>query len=250
MSYLSFLALFIAVPLLLLQLALYRSNSLKTFRNPHRALWLLALIAFAYTTPWDNYLVYRGIWSYGPDRVLFTIGYVPIEEYLFFLFQPLLIGSLFLLRIPKPAPPHPQPRWHRSHRAGVLLYGLLTLLGWLALSTPQGLYAGLILSWAGPVLMGQWAIGGSLVRAYRRPFLEALLAGTLYLWAADALAIADGIWTIHRATSSGLLLGNLPVEEALFFLVTNLMVLQGLLLLLKPENHHDRNTSSSARGHQ
>ncbi|ACY48494.1 lycopene cyclase domain-containing protein [Rhodothermus marinus] len=240
MSYLLFLTLFIVAPLLLLQLALFfRGKALQSFKNPHRALWLLAFIALVYTTPWDNYLVYRGVWSYGPDRVLFTIGFVPIEEYLFFLLQPLLIGSLFLLRMPTPSPPHPRPRWHRSHRAGVLLYGLLTLIGWLALSTPRGLYAGLILSWAGPVLMGQWAIGGSLVRAYRRPFLEALLVGSLYLWTADALAIADGIWTIHRATSSGLLLGNLPVEEALFFLLTNLMVLQGLLLLLKPENHHD-----------
>jgi len=250
MSYLSFLTLFIATPLLLLQYALYRSRALQSFSNPYRALWLLAFIALVYTTPWDNYLVYRGVWYYGPDRVLFTIGFVPIEEYLFFLLQPLLVGSLFLLRTPTPAQPHPRRRWHRSHRAGVLLYGLLTLIGWLALSMPRGLYAGLILCWAGPILMIQWAIGGSLVRAYRRPFLEALLVGSLYLWAADALAIADGIWTIHRATSSGLLLGNLPVEEALFFLVTNLMVLQGLLLLLKPKNHHDRNTSSSARGHQ
>ncbi len=235
MSYLLFLILFIVLPLLLLQLKLYRRRSLQPFKNPYTALWLLAFIAFVYTTPWDNYLVYRGVWSYGPDRVLFTIGFVPLEEYLFFLLQPLLIGSLFLLRIPTSAPRYPHPRWHSSHWTGVLLYGLLTLIGLLALRTSHGLYAGLILSWAGPVLMGQWALGGLLVRAYWRPFLEALLAGTLYLWAVDALAIADGIWTIHPATSSGLFLGNLPAEEALFFLMTNLMVLQGLLLLLKPK---------------
>ncbi len=235
MSYLFFLLLFIVLPLLGLQLWIRRSATPLPFRRPHLSLGLLALIALTYTTPWDNYLVYRGVWSYGPDRVLGTIGYVPFEEYLFFLLQPLLIGSLFLGLSSKLSATSHRIGWHRSHLAGVLFYGTLTLMGIWALSFSRGLYAGLILTWAGPVLIGQWAIGGSLFRAYWRPFFKALVLGTVYLWLADALAIADGIWTIHPTTSSGLLLGNLPVEEALFFLVTNLMVLQGLILLLKPK---------------
>ena len=35
---------------------------------------VLAALALAYTTPWDNYLVYKGIWSYSPGRVLSSIG--------------------------------------------------------------------------------------------------------------------------------------------------------------------------------
>jgi len=45
-----------------------------------------------YTTPWDNYLIWRDVWHYGTDRVVGTIGYVPVEEYLFFLLQPILTG--------------------------------------------------------------------------------------------------------------------------------------------------------------
>ena len=39
-----------------------------------------------------------------------------------------------------------------------------------------------------------------------------------------------GIWTITPETRSGLEIGNLPFEEALFFALTNLFVLQGLCL--------------------
>ena len=38
-------------------------------------------------------LVFREVWGYPPGRVLATIGYVPVEEYMFFLLQPLLAGA-------------------------------------------------------------------------------------------------------------------------------------------------------------
>jgi lycopene beta-cyclase len=68
-------------------------------RRPLRALALAlhAVIAFVYTTPWDNYLVYREVWGYPPGRVLGTIGYVPVEEYAFFVIQTLATG-LFAVR--------------------------------------------------------------------------------------------------------------------------------------------------------
>jgi len=40
-----------------------------------RAGAVLTVLALAYTTPWDNYLVYKGIWSYPPGRVLVSIGF-------------------------------------------------------------------------------------------------------------------------------------------------------------------------------
>ena len=59
--------------------------------------WLgvVLLLAFAYTTPWDNYLVFREVWGYPPGRVLATIGYVPVEEYAFFLLQPIMTGLFY-----------------------------------------------------------------------------------------------------------------------------------------------------------
>jgi lycopene beta-cyclase len=68
---------------------------------------LILVVAFVYTTPWDNYLVWKGVWGYPPERVLARIGYVPVEEYMFFLLQPGIAGMLFyrlLARMPSAAP--------------------------------------------------------------------------------------------------------------------------------------------------
>lgn len=47
----------------------------------------LCALALIYTTPWDNYIIYHKAWWYRKDAVIGTIGYVPIEEYLFFIIQ-------------------------------------------------------------------------------------------------------------------------------------------------------------------
>jgi lycopene cyclase domain-containing protein len=46
-------------------------------------LYLLPVIAFVWTTPWDNELVRKEAWSYPKSCVLARIGYVPVEEYAF-----------------------------------------------------------------------------------------------------------------------------------------------------------------------
>ena len=55
-----------------------------------RSAVVLAALALLYTTPWDNYLVYKGIWTYPSDRVAISIGYVPLEEYSFFVLQTMI----------------------------------------------------------------------------------------------------------------------------------------------------------------
>ncbi len=56
----------------------------------------------------------------------------------------------------------------------------------------------------------------------------------LWLAAADRIALADGVWAISPASSTGVLLLGLPLEEALFFALTCLLVADGLLLALDP----------------
>ena len=54
---------------------------------------LLVLIAVAYTTPWDNYLVATNVWWYDESLVTgLKLGWVPIEEYTFFVLQTLMTG--------------------------------------------------------------------------------------------------------------------------------------------------------------
>lgn len=251
MTYLTFHLVFLLPPLVLL-LALVIPGGMRAWGG--RALWTLpavALIALAWTTPWDNFLVYRGVWWYGADRVLATIGYVPVEEYLFFILQPLLTGAwtyLLLTRVPGAAhvgpgaahvgrahavpPDGPLP--HSPRAVGVGVYALLTAGGVLALTFTQGLYLGLILAWAAPVLLAQWwFMAGTAVRV-PGVFAAAIAVPTLYLWVADRVAIGLGIWTIAPEYIVGVHLFGLPLEEAVFFLVTNVLVVQGVLLFLQP----------------
>ena len=93
------------------------------------------------------------------------------------------------------------------------------------------LYLGLIVAWAFPVLAGMWWLGGHLIWARRRLVAWAVVPITLYLWVADRIAIGLGIWDITDATRTGWEILGLPIEEALFFLVTNLLVAQGLVML-------------------
>ncbi len=253
MSYLAFHAIFIVPPILLLAAGLWRIGPDRLREGLgtrwHWALPALALIAFVYTTPWDNYLVWREVWWYGPDRVIGTIGHVPIEEYLFFLLQPFLTGLFtyhLLLRrrgsrlrtglreIPglrlEPSPRRPG----LVRVAGALPWFALTALGAWLLSFESGVYMGLILAWASPVVGLMWLyLGPELWRMVHVAGL-AIALPTLYLWIADTIAIRDGIWTISERFTLGWAPAGLPVEEAVFFLITNVLIVFGTLLFLIP----------------
>lgn len=242
MTYLQFLLVFI-VPATLLALAALRSGG--PIRGRARiGLFVIPLIALIYTTPWDNYLVSRGVWSYPPGRVMGTIGYVPIEEYLFFLLQPILAGAFFLSLVAnRPAGNAAAvtrrraatPRMFRTVRAvGALAsVAVLTFGAWL-LTTEPGTYLGLIFVWAAPVLVLQWLWGGEHIAARPNAVALGIAVPTAYLCAADWWAIREGIWEIAEPTTLGPSFFGLPMEEAVFFLVTNTMVVLGMQLLLVP----------------
>jgi len=233
MSYLEFHLIFLLPPIFLMGATLPQSLD---DLGGWRARWgipLIALIAFTYTTPWDNYLVANEVWWYGADRVLATIGYVPVEEYLFFVLQPILTGLFFFQYLSRW---RPRPKQARSGSAwvGFLLFlfiagvgGALLISGW-----EGGLYLGLVLGWASPLLAGMWLYDGQTLWAHRTTLLVTVVLPTLYLWIGDATAIRAGIWTISSQYTIGVSPFGLPVEEATFFLMTNMLVVHGLLLLL------------------
>lgn len=96
-------------------------------------------------------------------------------------------------------------------------------------------YLALELLWALPVLALQLAVGHPELWRRRRAWLLATLIPTLYLCVADRVALGNGIWQIAPGRSTGVAIWGLPVEEAVFFLVTNLMVVQALILFCSPE---------------
>ena len=96
-------------------------------------------------------------------------------------------------------------------------------------------YLGLLLPWAIPVLALQWAVGHAVLRTRLGTVLVATVVASAYLVGADWVAISQGIWTIHGDRVLGPTIGRVPVEEALFFLFTDLMVAQSVVLLEAPE---------------
>ncbi|GIW13237.1 MAG: lycopene beta-cyclase [Tepidiforma sp.] len=240
MTYGAFLGLFVLPPIVTLAAGVLRWPPPVPRRELAAGIGLLAVIAVVYTTPWDNYLVATETWTYPEDRTWgITLGWVPLEEYCFFVLQTVLTGLWVGLWLRAGGGTARGQRGGGLLRAGsaVLLLGIAAAAGAAVAAGPASLrYGGLILAWAAPPLALQAAFGADLLAERWRTVLPGFAVPTAYLGAADSLAIGAGTWHITERTSTGVLLpGGLPVEELLFFLVTNLLVTFGLVLVLIPE---------------
>jgi lycopene cyclase domain-containing protein len=98
-------------------------------------------------------------------------------------------------------------------------------------------YLFLILIWALPVIIAQWLIGIDLLFKRWKVVLPGIVVPTLYLTIVDSIALNSHTWTINPAQSLNIFLPfiHVPIEEAIFFLVTNTMIVQGLIFLFAPE---------------
>ena len=248
MTYFGFLLRFLAVPIVLLGIVAYLDHRRgRDVPSNFRAwpLWaaivLHVVVAVVYTTPWDNYLVATGVWYYNPALVTgLVLGWVPIEEYTFFVVETILAGLWigFLMRRMRFDRPGPlQPRWRIVPVVilGIIWLGSVALLisGW-----PPGTYLSLLLAWALPPIMLQLGFGGDILRRYGRLVLTVIVSLTLYLSIADFFAIGSGTWEINPTQSLHWLIGGvLPVEEVIFFLITSVLVTFGIVLVLAQESH-------------
>ena len=232
MTYLEFLILFLLIPLSFLVYFFYTSN-LPNKRDFLFGTTALAIIAFVYTTPWDNYLVMNNVWSYGIDRVQGVIGYVPIEEYCFFILQTYFTG-LFCYRMQSFASvlKKKDDNIYKKRYLVTFLYVLIFVMGVSSLFFETSFYLGLILVWSMPIIIFQWFVGSRYLVANKKLLFISTSIPTVYLWVADTIAINLNIWQINSKYILGISLAGLPFEEATFFMVTNLMLTQGLILFV------------------
>jgi lycopene cyclase domain-containing protein len=249
MSYFLFLFIFLGIPLLGVAILAWRDRTHRRFL-PDELLgvpfWMVLLghvgVAVLYTTPWDNYLVATGVWYYNPKLVTgITLGWVPIEEYIFFVLQTFLTGlwlGWLLRRIPgsgKPSQHAILSRWLSLAILGLIWLGSVfgLMIGW-----ESGTYLCLILIWALPPVMLQFGFGFDILWRYRLPVGVTLVTAVAYLISADSLAISSGTWTIDPGQSLNFFIfGVLPIEEFIFFLVTNALIVIGMTLVLANTSH-------------
>lgn len=247
MTYFGILGAFIVPPLVLLAAVVLwhdiRSRSAqgreKIDRLPYRVILIHVGLALLYTTPWDNYLVATGVWWYNPQLVTgITLGWVPIEEYTFFVLMTLLTGLwiVALRRLVFRVPPQVkfEPTVRRVATVIVLIIWLISTIvlfsGW-----APGRYLSLILSWSIIPILTQLWFGADVLWANRRLVASAILPSTLYLCVIDAIALGYGTWVIDPQQTIGVKLGVIPVEEMLFFLMTNVIIGFGITLMLSED---------------
>ncbi len=96
-------------------------------------------------------------------------------------------------------------------------------------------YLLLIVIWAGPIVLIQWLLGLDLMFRRWKVWIPGVLIPTAYLIVIDSVALGSKTWTINPQQSLGVFLPfGVPIEEGVFFLMTNTLVVQGLILLSMP----------------
>lgn len=249
MTYFQFLWIFLGIPLtgiVFLTLLDYLFQKSLPALLTGASFWIVLLghilVAVLYTTPWDNYLVATGVWYYDPNRVSgITLGWVPLEEYIFFIMQTLLTGlwlGWLLRRFKYDSSKKGNDNLARwvplTILVGIWVPALIALLiGW-----KEGTYLCLILVWALPPMMIQFAFGGDILIKFKFPIFVAIFTAVIYLSSADSFSIREGTWSIDPRQSTKVFLGGvLPIEEFLFFLMTNALIVFGMTLVLANVSH-------------
>ncbi len=261
MTYFGFLLRFVAIPILiLLAITLWE---LRHGRRAHsmlcaRFIWvgILAHIvaAVVYTTPWDNYLVATGVWSYNPELVTgILLGYVPIEEYTFFVLETLLVGLWwwFLARRPLASDPLFRPSTALRLSALIVLFVLWAISLYLFFfGAPSWNYLSITLAWALPAIFPQVLYGADLLWRHRRLVLASILVPGVYLSLTDIVALTQTTWSISKEQTTGILFfGILPLEEIVFFFITSTLITFGMTLSLS-EQGQARFRAWKARGYR
>ena len=91
-----------------------------------------------------------------------------------------------------------------------------------------------LLVWTLPLVLAQlgallWRFRGAAGEVLRGVLPPALLS-TVWLSVGDHFAISAGVWRFGAGKHLGIYVGAVPLEEVLFFLLTNLLVAFGLAL--------------------
>ena len=244
MTYFGFLLRFLGIPILLFLVITYwdnqRNRHIHSFRNGG-AVWVgiavHVLLAVVYTTPWDNYLVATGVWYYNPALVTgIVLGYVPIEEYTFFVLETILAGLWwwFLARRLSMPTESFKPNQHLVYlcTSGLTLLWLISTYLFFA-GDMEWTYLSIILFWALPPIILQVLFGGDILWQYRKLVFWSIFVPGAYLSLMDIIALRDTTWSISPAQTTGILFfGILPLEEIVFFFITNVLITFGMTLLL------------------
>jgi len=237
MTYLRFHLIF-NLPLLVLLIILNWAEAWTADELIAFGLVLLAVMVF--TTPWDNLAAKWGIWGFPRDKYSLRIGYLPVEEYAFFLLQ----SANVMLAVRSWL--HFFPNWQTGQETSL---GKWTLICLAVSVIPWGFIAAQLillrrkagpcvnyavhLAWFLPVIYLQWVLAPWLFLAHAVFLILITAIFGFYYTLADLVAVRAGTWFFDETQITGFKFGRvLPWEEVAFFFLTSLLVAQSYLLLL------------------
>lgn len=243
MTYFGFLFRFLFIPIFIFLVITWWDNKNNKptpgFINS-RAVWIAILVhvvlAVTYTTPWDNYLVATGVWFYNPKLVTgIVLGYVPIEEYTFFVVETILSGLWwwFLARRISTTSGFTPSKPVRIVSFVVLLIAWMIFTALFFSDNKPITYLSITLFWALPAIFPQLLYGADILWHHRKLVFWSILVPGTYLSLMDIVALKETTWSIAKTQTTGILFfGILPLEEVVFFFITNILITFGMTLLL------------------
>ena len=243
MTYFGFLLRFLVLPIFVFLVIAWwdnKNNRLNLGFANSRAVWIAIfvhiILAVVYTTPWDNYLVATGVWYYNPNLVTgLVIGYVPIEEYTFFVLETILSGLWWWFLVRRISPPKSfTPNRTLAYVSTCILVLLWLIFTYLFFSENEPItYLSITLFWAFPAIFPQLLYGADILWHHRKLVFLSIFVPGAYLSLMDIIALKDTTWSISKQqTTSVLFFGILPLEEVVFFFITNILITFGMTLLL------------------
>ncbi len=226
MIYTEFLIYFTIIPIVILFLILKKHTD-RIFLK-----WtvIVSVIAFLATTLWDNIAVYSGIWHFPEEKTLgLILCYVPIEEYAFFFLQTYmtaLVQLAFLVLIKK--------KNNSSISLGFIFLPFLFFSVNEIVKYPFGnwYYLFCLFTWSGFFILIQFIWGRKKLFNYLPAIFIPAIIMTVYFSIADSISISNGILDFDKLQTIGLKVFNVPPEEILFFLMTNLLITVAMILFL------------------
>lgn len=88
--YLALLIIFVIIPNIILSYVNRKKIALRTLLLSLAVLFCIAIL-------WDQLSVWLGVWSFSKQEIVGSVFGLPVEEYLFFVFVPLLSINIFVL---------------------------------------------------------------------------------------------------------------------------------------------------------
>ena len=223
MYYLEFVFTFLLIPAIVLIFFIKKRTQRDTL-----GLIIHLIIAVLYTVPWDNYLIKNGIWYYDDKLITDTIFLIPIGEYLFILLQ----TTLICLTVSPATFSYNKNTCFKYSSKGLYIGLIFFLAGIVLMFCTNSIYLSLILLWASVPFTVQLSIGLNVLKDNISVISKYCFLFTIYFSIIDSYALGK-IWFIAERTSLGINIGNIPIEEIIFFCCTSLFVLNGMCLWFK-----------------